>query len=140
MLRWLALRFVVPIIVGGTLVAATRGRPFFDIFGSLVWTLLGVHLLCTFSLRNRHALDTGSFFFLIFACGAVANANERGNLSQPRTWLIPALMYIAYSVVSFIGTKRAQSAASRKSSGFVHVLAGGKETGSGLVSGKIPRS
>ena len=61
-LQWLFLRFVSPIIVVGAVVVAARGRPFFELFGLLVWTLFAVHLLCTFTFKKTHLLDTGSFF------------------------------------------------------------------------------
>ena len=122
--QWVAFRAVAPIIIGGAVAKATHGHPFFDVFGPLAWTLFTVHLLCTFSFKKTHVLDTGAFFILIFLCGAIASLNSRGYPYSVRTLTGPSIVYFLYLLVSYIGIKRASvNSDPAKSIGFAHVVA-----------------
>ncbi|MBM84016.1 MAG: hypothetical protein CMJ78_25970 [Planctomycetaceae bacterium] len=123
--QWLALRFVAPIVIGCVLLTNTRGRPFFDVFGPLVWTLFAVHVLCTFSFKRTHVLDTGAFFILIFMCITLANINERGILDSASNLIVPGTAFSIYLLLSFIGIKRADATLQpRDSISLTHVVGG----------------
>lgn len=122
MLQWIALRLVAPVFVGAAVVAVTWGRPYFDIFGPLVWSLFVVHLVSTFSFKKTHVLDTGAFVVLIVVCSIVAG--EQRSLLSPDTAAGIGIGYAIYLMLSFVGRRTADaSPAPAKSVGLPQVMA-----------------
>ncbi|MBL8815489.1 MAG: hypothetical protein JNL58_05635 [Planctomyces sp.] len=106
-LKWLALRLVAPLILTALIIRVTLGDHYFNIFGPLVWTLFTTHILATFVFTRTHLLDTGSFFWLIFASGAAANIGERGHVYNLSSWLGFGVFFAMYLMLSLIGRCRA---------------------------------
>jgi hypothetical protein len=105
--KWVLLRLIAPLAVGGAVTVATWGHRYFDVLTPLAWSLFIVHALVTFAFRRTHLLDTGSFFCLIFGCVGIAELSEARQVDNMRAWSIVVLICSTYAFLSFVGRRRA---------------------------------
>lgn len=121
--KWVLLRLIAPLAVGGAVTVATWGNRYFDVLTPLAWSLFIVHVLATFAFRRTHLLDTGSFFCLIFGCVEIAELSEARQVGSMRAWSILILIYTMYAFLSFIGRRRADMTAQHKGVSPAQVIA-----------------
>ena len=113
--QWFIWRFNFPLAIAGAITYATWGNEFHSVYGTLLWTVFIAHLTVTWAFKKTHILDTGAFFFLLFAFAAIAEVSESHGRELPLQTTLGVGAFLMYAVSSYVGRRRVVTHVSSKS-------------------------
>jgi hypothetical protein len=103
---WFIWRFTFPLAIAGAITYATWGGRYHAVYGNLLWVVFIAHLAVTWAFHKTHVLDTGSFFFLLFAFAAIAELSESHGRELALQTSLGVGAFVMYAISSYVGRRR----------------------------------
>jgi len=103
---WFIWRFTFPLAIAGAITYATWGGRYHAVYGNLLWAVFIAHVAVTWAFHKTDVLDTGSFFFLLFAFAAIAELSESNGRELALQTSLGVCAFMMYAISSYVGRRR----------------------------------